>query len=72
MRGMVSDYMSSEENIHVTDYDQWKQWFDKWDVEYTEKTWNVGSKELVMRGHYCLASAAFDLDGNFICLTAYE
>jgi hypothetical protein len=55
-----------------TDYEQWKDWLDKWNVKYEEKTWNPNEKELVVDGSYCVASVAFDLNNNFICMTAYE
>lgn len=56
----------------MSDYEQWKQWLDKWNVEYEEKTWNPNEKELIVGGSYCLASVVFDLDNKFICMTAYE
>lgn len=55
-----------------TDYQQWKDWFDKWNVFYREETWNSGQKELVIDGTWCQASAVFTLEDKFICLTAYE
>ena len=55
-----------------SDYDQWKDWLDKWGVVYSEEEWNEGSKELIIRGHYCVASIAFDLENNFKCVTGYE
>lgn len=56
----------------MSDYEQWKQWLDKWDVEYTEKTWNLNQKELIIDGIYCQASIVFDLKDKFIEVTAYE
>lgn len=58
--------------MELNDYEQWKAWLDKWGVDYTEETWNPDSKELIIRGHYCVASIVFDLDNNFICMTGYE
>ena len=54
------------------DYEQWKEWLDKWSVKYEEKTWNPHKKELIIFGHWCVASVVFDMDDNFICVTAYE
>lgn len=56
----------------LTDYEQWKQWFKQWNVNFEEKTWNPNEKELVIGGIYCQASVVFDLNENFICVTAYE
>lgn len=56
----------------MNDYEQWKQWFDKWDVKYEEKQWSPNVKELIIYGSYCLASVVFDLNDNFIDMTAYE
>lgn len=57
----------------MTDYEKWKQWFDQWGVKYEEQVWNLhNQKVLATDGFYCQASAVFDLDENFITLTAYE
>ena len=56
----------------MTDYEQWKQWLDKWKVKYKEKEWNPGQKELVINGIYCQASVVFTLEEKFITVTAYE
>ncbi len=56
----------------MSDYEQWKEWLDKWNVEYTEETWNPGLKELIIRGSYCVASIQFDLNEKYLELTAYE
>lgn len=55
-----------------TDYEQWKQWLDKWHVDYEEKQWNPGIKELIIGGIYCQAVIQFDKDENFFGITAYE
>ncbi len=55
-----------------SDYQQWKDWLDKWNVCYREETWNEGQKELVIDGHYSVASCIFTLENKFICLTSYE
>ena len=57
---------------YISDYEQWKQWLDKWNVTYEEKQWNPNEKELIIGGCYCQASIVFDLNDNFICMTAYE
>ena len=54
------------------DYEQWKDWLDRWGVKYEEKSWNPNKKELVVDGYYSCASIVFDLDDNFICMTSYE
>lgn len=28
------------------DYEQWKDWLDKWHIKYEEKTWHPNQKEL--------------------------
>lgn len=55
-----------------TDYEQWKDWFAKWNVPYSEETWNPEIKELVVDGFWSFAAAQFDLNNNFLCLTSYE
>lgn len=50
------------------DYEQWKEWLDKWNINYKEKTWHKDVKELTVD----VASILFDLDNNFIRMTAYE
>lgn len=72
-----SKYLKDRENItsvkkNKTDYQQWKDWLDKWNVNYEEETWNPNKKELVVGGCYCQTSIVFDLEDNFICMTAYE
>ena len=54
------------------DYEQWKQWLDKWNVSYREETYTQNTKELIIDGHWAAASVVFDLNNNFICMTAYE
>lgn len=56
----------------MNDYEQWKQWLEKWNVKYEEKEWNPNQKELIVGGTYCQASVVFDLENNFIAMTAYE
>ena len=56
----------------MSDYEKWKEWLDKWNQEYTEKTWNPGIKELVIEGIFCQVSIQFDLNEKFIGITAYE
>lgn len=56
----------------MSDYEQWKQWLNKWNVEYEEKQWSPNKKELIVGGCYCQASMAFDLFDNFIGMTVYE
>lgn len=58
--------------MNKSDYEQWKEWLDKWSVKYEEQTWNPNQKELIISGHWCVASIAFNMDNNFICMTAYE
>lgn len=58
--------------MEKNDYEQWKEWLDKWNVNYEEKTWNKNQKELVVDGGWCVASVVFDLENNFKCMTAYE
>lgn len=58
--------------METNDYQQWKEWLDKWNVEYEEKTWNPNVKELVVGGSYCQAAIVFDMKNNFQCMTAYE
>jgi len=55
-----------------TDYQQWKEWLDKWNVDYKEKTWIPNQKDLVVFGRYSVAAIVFDLDDNFVRMTAYE
>lgn len=54
------------------DYEQWKEWLDKWNINYEEKTWNPNVKELIVGGIYCQAAIVFDLKNNFMHMTAYE
>lgn len=56
----------------ASDYIQWKNWLDRWNVKYEEKIWNPNIKELIIGGTYCQASIVFDLDDKFIEMTAYE
>lgn len=57
----------------MTDYEKWKEWLDQWGVHYEEQMWNLhNQKVLATDGFYCQAAAVFDLDENFITLTAYE
>lgn len=70
--GKLGEYKMFEPIKKTSDYQQWKDWLDKWNVKYEEKTWNPNEKELVVGGSYCQASVAFDLEDNFICMTAYE
>ena len=56
----------------MNDYEQWKQWLDKWNIEYEEKEWNPNVKELIVDGIYCQAAIVFDLENNFLHMTAYE
>ena len=56
----------------MTDYEQWKQWLDKWNVKYEEEKWNPNVKELIIGGIYCQASIVFDLEEKFLQMTAYE
>lgn len=56
----------------MNDYEQWKKWLDKWNINYEEQTWNPNQKELVVNGSWCVASIVFDLENNFKCMTAYE
>lgn len=58
--------------MEKNDYEQWKEWLDKWNVDYEEQTWNLNQKELVVNGSWCVASVVFDLEDNFKCMTAYE
>ena len=58
--------------MNKSDYEQWKEWLDKWNVKYEEQTWTPNQKELIVSGHWCVASVVFDMDNNFICMTAYE
>lgn len=58
--------------MNKSDYEQWKEWLDKWNVKYEEQTWNKNQKELIISGHWCVASVGFDMDDNFIGMTAYE
>lgn len=41
-------------------------------IKYEEKTWNPNVKELIIGGTYCQAAIVFDLNDNFIEMTAYE
>lgn len=54
------------------DYEQWKEWLDKWNIGYDEWMHHPNVKELVVFGRYCQASIVFDLEDNFIRMTAYE
>ena len=56
----------------MSDYEQWKQWLDKWNVSYREETWRRDRKELIVDGSWAVASVVFNLDDKFICMTAYE
>lgn len=58
--------------VNKTDYEQWKDWLDKWDVPYKEETWNPDMKELIVNGSWSQASVQFDLSDNFIRMTSYE
>lgn len=70
--GELGNYKMFEPIKKQTDYQQWRDWFDKWNVEYEEEIWNSEHKELIVGGSYCQASVVFDLEDNFICVTAYE
>lgn len=56
----------------ITDYEEWKQWLDKWNIKYEEEIWNPDQKELIIGGSFCQASIVFNLKNEFICMTAYE
>ena len=58
--------------MEKNDYEQWKEWLDKWNVDYAEVTWNPNQKEHIVRGSWCVASVVFDLENNFKGTTAYE
>lgn len=58
--------------MNKNDYEQWKEWLNKWNVDYEEKAWNKNQKELIVNGSWCVASVVFDLENNFKCMTAYE
>ena len=70
--GELGNYKMFEPIEKKTDYHQWKEWLDKWNINYEETTWIPNSKELIVEGSYCLASIVFDLEDNFKCMTAYE
>lgn len=70
--GELGDYKMFEPIKKKTDYHQWKEWLDKWNIDYEEMAWNPNSKELIVGGSYCQASIVFDLEDNFKCMTAYE
>lgn len=55
----------------MTDYEQWKQWLDRWKVFYTEREHCFG-KELSVSGLHCEALIEFDDSGKFKELTAEE
>lgn len=57
---------------NTNDYQQWKDWLDRWDIDYEEETWNLDVKELIVGGTYCQAAIVFDLENNFKYMTAYE
>ena len=56
----------------ITDYDQWKQWLDKWNVKYEEKGWNPNVKELIVDSKYSVTAIVFDLHDKFLHILAYE
>lgn len=70
--GELGNYKMFEPIKNKTDYQQWKDWLDKWNVPYEETTWNKVQKELIVGGSYCQASVVFTLEDKFICMTAYE
>ena len=57
---------------NISDYEQWKQWLDKWNVSYREERWTQNTKELIVDSNWAVASIVFDLDDKFICMAAYE
>lgn len=66
------NYIESALTNNISDYQQWKDWLDRWNVDYEEQTWNPNVKELIIGGSYCQAAIVFDLEDNFKCMTAYE
>ena len=55
----------------MTDYEQWKEWLDKWNISYGEREYSF-SKELTVGGYYCATVIEFDTSGRFLDMTAYE
>lgn len=56
----------------MSDYEKWRQWLEQWNIKYEEKQWNPNEKELIVGGCYCQAAMIFDMQENFVCMTAYE
>ena len=55
----------------MTDYEQWKQWLNKWNVQY--EIWDcTGTKELVIPNGRYYVSINFELSGKFIDIDAFE
>lgn len=63
---------TTSSNYEYNDYEQWKNWLDKWNIKYEEKFWIPNQKELFVDGYYSCAAVEFDLDNNFIRMTSYE
>lgn len=55
--------------LEKTDYEQWKEWLNKWNVEYEEKQWNQNQKELVIKSLWSYVTIVFDLHDNFIYIS---
>lgn len=60
------------EKNFISDYENWKQWFDMWSVEYKENTFSDGSKSLEVDGDTAAAIIEFDAQNNFVRVNASE
>lgn len=58
------------------DYEQWKEWLDKWNIPYMEMEevrQLTRVKELIVEGNnWDATSIVFTLNNEFICMTTYE
>ena len=67
------EYYGEEEIIKSKDYEEWKEWLDKWNLKYKETdTPEYNIKEIIIYNGFSTIEVQFNFNGKFIGLTSYE
>lgn len=53
----------------MTDYEQWQQWFDKWNIKYEAVDWLERGKTITVNDDVYVQ---FDVNGKFEFITDYN
>ena len=56
------------ENKNLSHLEEWKQWFNKWKIRYSEQK-NANEITLLLEDcNECFSDVVFDLSENFVCI----